>query len=129
MPNLVDDMTDNKTGTPQPRRIHPIHRALKPVQDRIGKLNEALAFLGARAQRRLDAAAVAREIGCKRALVAETLALFDAAVGQLPEKYLRDTRLADTRAAITRLTRALERIEAQFELSELPPTPGTPGST
>ena len=107
-------MTDNKTTLPQPRRIHPIRKALKPVQDRIGHLNEAAVFLAARAPRESDCTALSEELTFKRGMLAETRVLFDAAVSELPEKYHRDSRLSDTRAAIERLANALDSIEAQL---------------
>lgn len=105
-------MLDDDTAAPRPaRRISPVARALRPVQLRIGILQEQIAFLIARnlyVMRKPGDAVSAREVSEKKVALAEALSELEAVIGALPDKLRSDGRLADTRAAITRLDRALD---------------------
>jgi hypothetical protein len=99
---------------PRPtRRISPVARALRPVQLRIGVLQERVAFLVARNLRalrqpgdRVDQA----EVALKRHELAEARAELDATVADMPEKLRADGRIGDTRAALARLEHALDML-------------------
>lgn len=105
-------MLDDDSAAPRPaRRISPVARALRPVQLRIGILQEQIAFLIARnlyVMRKPGDAVSSREVSEKRAALAEALDELEAVIGTLPEKLRSDGRLGDTRASITRLDRALD---------------------
>jgi hypothetical protein len=94
----------------QPRRISLVTRTLRPLQHRIGQLQEAAAFMAARNQfaaKAPDNRVTEGEVAEKRAALAEVAALFDATVSDLPEKLRRDTRLASARLAMSRLDATL----------------------
>lgn len=109
-------MLDDDTEIPRPaRRISPVARALRPVQLRIGKLQEQIAFLVARnlhAMRRPDDRVGAADVVGRRAELAEALADLELTVAELPEALRLDGRISDTRAAITRLDQALDILDA-----------------
>jgi len=93
------------------RRISPVARALRPVQLRIGLLQEQIAFLVARnlyAMRQPGDPVAAAEVSDKRRLLAEVLEELDAIIAALPEQLRADGRLNDIRSAITRLDQALD---------------------
>lgn len=105
----------NDPAAPRPvRRVSPVARALRPVQLRIGLLQEQIAFLIARnlyVLRQPGEEEARPDIAEKRADLATALAELDAAVETLPENLRGDGRLADTRAAIARLHKALDVLE------------------
>ncbi len=102
------------TDTPRPtRRVSPVARALRPVQLRIGALQEQIAFLVARnlhAVRRPGDRVAEDDIVAKRQELAMAIAELDATVADLPEKLRGDGRIGDTRAAIARIERALDQL-------------------
>ncbi len=110
-------MLDDDSAAPRPqRRVSPVARALRPVQLRIGILQEQIAFLIARnlyVMRRPGDHGSEPDIAGKRAELAEALAELEAVIETLPERLRTDGRLADTRAAITRLDRALDILGAE----------------
>lgn len=111
-------MIDEAPVSPRPaRRVSPVARALRPVQLRIGALQEQIAFLVARnlhALRRPGDRVGAEDIDARRQELAAAIAELDATVADLPEKLRSDGRIGDTRAAIARLDRALDGLEEQL---------------
>jgi hypothetical protein len=88
------------------------------VQQRIGQIQEAAAFLAARnefASKTSDNRVTDEEIAEKRQALAEIARVFDASVSELPEKLRRDTRLASARLAIARLDSALLKLSGRSE--------------
>ena len=110
--NTGRPMLDDDSAAPRPvRRVSPVARALRPVQLRIGILQEQIAFLIARnlyVMRKPGDHAEEPNITGKRAELAEALAELDEVVASLPEKLRADGRVSDTRAAIARLDKALD---------------------
>lgn len=105
-------MLDDDSAAPPPvRRVSPVARALRPVQLRIGLLQEQIAFLIARNlydMRQPGDRADEPDVAEKRRELAAALAELEAVVAGLPEKLRSDGRLDDTRAAISRLDQALD---------------------
>lgn len=104
-------MIDEAPIARPPRRISPVVRALRPVQQQIGQLQEATAFLVARklyALRQPGDRVTPDQVSEQRRGLAEILQLFDTTIAELPEKHRTDSRLSDTRAAIDRLSRAID---------------------
>jgi hypothetical protein len=109
-------MLDDDSADPRPvRRISPVTRALRPVQLRIGLLQEQIAFLIARNlydMRQPGDHADGPDVTSKRTELAAILAELTVIVATLPEKLRADGRINDTRAAIARLTEALDILRA-----------------
>ena len=109
-------MLDDDTAAPRSiRRVSPVARALRPVQLRIGILQEQVAFLIARnlyVMRQPGNPVGVLDVSEKRQELASTLAELESTIAALPEKLRTDGRLADTRAAITRLDKALDILSA-----------------
>jgi len=104
-------MLDDIPALPPARRISPVARALRPVQQQIGALQQEIAFLIARnlyAMRQPSDRVGEAEVAEKRQALAEVVVELEATVATLPEELRHDTRLRDTRAAITRLDQALD---------------------
>lgn len=98
---------------PQPRRISLVTRTLKPVQQRIGQMQEAAAFLAARnhfAAKAPDNSVTAEEVAEKRRELEEIAEMIDASLMTLPVKLRRDSRVFNARLAIGRLDDALARL-------------------
>jgi len=108
------NMIDDKPETLRTRRLHPVRRALKPVHDRIGQLNEAAAFLVAFSRRNADLPSLTSALAFNRSLIADTVSHFEDVVSQLPPKYHRDTRVADVSLALDRITKAFDQVESQI---------------
>jgi hypothetical protein len=103
-------MLDETPARPA-RRISPVARALRPLQLRIGVLQEQTAFLVARnlyAMRQPGDRVGEPEVAEKRRQLAEVLVELETIIGALPQHLRHDGRLGDTRAAITRLDQALD---------------------
>ena len=93
------------------RRISPVARALRPVQMRIGQLQEQIAFLVARnlhAMRQPGETIAMADVAEKRRLLSEVREELETTVETLPLHLRSDGRLGDTRAAIARLDQALD---------------------
>jgi len=105
-------MLDDTPTTSRPvRRVSPIARALRPVQLRIGLLQEQVAFLVARnlyAMRQPGDGVSSLDVADKRRELAETVVELETTIAGLPQKLRADGRVGDTRAAIARLDRALD---------------------
>lgn len=105
-------MLDDQTAAPRPvRRVSPVARALRPVQLRIGLLQEQIAFLIARNlydMRQPGDRADAPDVTAKRRELAATIEELETIIAGLPEKLRTDGRISDTRAAIARLDEALD---------------------
>lgn len=111
-------MLDDKDPPHSLRKIHPVTRALKQTQDQIGQLNEATTFMIAFAQRNSgDLSPLRPAIAENRQRLADATALLETAVSQLPVKHHIDSRLSDTRAALDRIGRALNELDAQLGAS------------
>lgn len=110
-------MLDDDTAAPRSvRRVSPVARALRPVQLRIGILQEQVAFLIARnlyVMRQPGDRIDGTDVTGKRAELVEALAELEATIAALPEKLRSDGRLSDTRAAIARLDKALDILSAE----------------
>ncbi|RYE51569.1 MAG: hypothetical protein EOP21_01045 [Hyphomicrobiales bacterium] len=107
-------LDDNRETALPSRRIHPVRRALRPVYERIGELNEAAAFLVAFSERNSDLPSLTSALVFNRARIAETSSLFETAVSGLPDKYRSDTRVADVALALDRITKAFDQVESQI---------------
>lgn len=97
------------------RRVSVVARALKPLQQQIGSLQEEVAFLVARdryAFRRPGDELNLDEIEAKRRGLVDVSAQLAATVDGLPDKHRADTRLRDVRASIERLHGALDGLVA-----------------
>jgi hypothetical protein len=106
-------MLDDDSAAPPPpvRRVSPVARALRPVQLRIGLLQEQIAFLIARNlydMRQPGDHANEPDVTEKRRELAAALEELEAIFEGLPEKLRSDGRINDTRAAIARLDQALD---------------------
>ncbi|MGN6490101.1 MAG: hypothetical protein ACTHLT_20065 [Devosia sp.] len=102
---MLDDLSSPS------RRISPAARALRPVQHRIGELQQEIAFLIARnlyAMRQPADRVGEAEVAEKRQALAEVTVELEATITQLPEELRTDHRLRDTRAALERLDHALD---------------------
>lgn len=98
---------------PEPRRDSPVVRALRPVQTRIGQIQEQAAFLAARqgsASRLPENRITPAEVADKRRSLEDAAKLFDASLTNLAAKHRGDSRIDSTRMAIKRLEDTLKRL-------------------
>lgn len=109
-------MLDEAPPVPPTRRVSPVARALRPLQNKVGELQAQIAFLIARnlhSMRQPGDRVGEADVIVKRRALADALIELDAVSASLPSRLRSDGRLADMRAAIARLDEALDILDEE----------------
>jgi hypothetical protein len=104
-------MLEEIPAVPPARRIGPVARALRPLQQQIGQLQEDVALLIARnlyAMRKPGDRVSQVGVAAKRQALVDALFELDEVAARLPEGLRADSRLSDIRVAVRRLDHALD---------------------